>query len=302
MTGEKPDVPTRISMRRARATRSVAWLAAVAILPLTVLPAALAGQGAPPESPEGPIRLTGTVFDRSEEEPITGAAIRLVRIDAEDAPIWEGVSDEEGRFRAADIPVGEYRIEFQVPRYSPLSSDVVISENSTVDVEARMVPVDVVELEPVVATAVRRNRLEAEGFYDRRRMASGQFVTREEIETRSPNRVTDLFQMIPGVQVIPEAMGPTLRLRNGCVPRVVLDGAILSEPVFIDDIIGSQDLEAVEVHNASSIPSQYVGQTACGVVMLWTRDAAELTAGNPPSWRRFAVWIGLAAALLVLGG
>mgnify|MGYP003395414695 CR=1 FL=1 len=146
-------------MRSTRAPRGVAWLAVVAILPLTMLPAALAGQGATPESPEGPIRLTGTVIDRPEEEPIAGAAIRLVPIDAEDAPIWEGVSDEEGRFRAADIPVGQYRIEFQVPGYSPLSSDVVISENSTVDVQAGMVPVDVVQLEPVVATAVRRNRL-----------------------------------------------------------------------------------------------------------------------------------------------
>jgi len=279
-------------------------LAGAAVALLVLVPAGAQAQDAPPSQQlQGPIRLTGIVLDRQEEAPIEGATVRIVPADAEDEPIWEGVSNEAGRFRAADIPAGRYRINFEAFLYAALSSDVVITEGATIDMRAQMVPVDFFELEPVVATVRRRNLLETQGFYARRRMGSGDFMTRDEIEARNPYQITDLFRTIPGTQVASGGVGigATVRLRGGCVPRVVMDGVVLANPVTIDDLLATRDVEALEVHHTSSLPIQYAALTSCGVVMLWTRDPTAATDANPLSLRRIVVALGLGAVMVILG-
>ena len=85
-------------------------------------------------------------------------------------------------------------------------------------------------LEPVIVTARRETRLDRTGFYQRAQRGIGHFIPRSQIEAASPRELSDVFRQIPGVSIIPAAIGlgaMEVRLRGRCEPQVVLDGAPL---------------------------------------------------------------------------
>jgi outer membrane receptor for ferrienterochelin and colicin len=119
------------------------------------------------------------------------------------------------------------------------------------------------------------------GFDRRRASSNGTFITREEIEHRNPQRLSQMFYSVPGVRVGGSAMGDThtdlysSRSRYSCPMLYYLDG-IRQPPTsgFGIDILPPQDIEGIEVYlGPSGTPAvfRYRGGH-CGVVAIWTRD------------------------------
>ena len=71
------------------------------------------------------------------------------------------------------------------------------------------------------------------------------FLSREDIENRALNPVSDLFRTVPGARVIHGAFGreDIIRLRGGCPPVVVLDGIVMANPVRIDELFPVMGVE-----------------------------------------------------------
>ena len=263
-------------------TRQVTRTAALVAL---ALPFGLSAQERPNLTVEDGVQVFGTVQDRRSGEPILAAGVTLVPSSPEGGVPWSGTSDGSGRFRTDILPIGEYELTIEVLSFATLSGSVVLEEPGVVDLRVEMVTVDY-ELDPVVAAARRRSRLDEVGFYQRRQLGTGHFVTRADLEDLAPTRISDVFRRIPGVIIEPGfgLMEDTVRLRGGCIPIVVLDGVRMANPIRLDDILNVMDIEALEVHQGpGATPIQYSGITTCGVVMVWSRDPVRQE-GEGFSW------------------
>ena len=263
---------------------------------LPVVPLTVYGQDRPADS--GELRVFGEVVDRESGDPIPRASIRILS-DSDGRSVWSGQSSEDGDFRTSVLPVGEYRIEVAVPPFLPLSEPILLPEGGTIDVRVELVLVGY-ELEPVVAAARRRTRLERDGFYNRLERGFGTFVTRAEIDARDPLEITDLLRGMRGVRVSPVSGpggGSVVEVR-GCPPLVVLDRVPVdtTPPWWIDDLITPSALEAVEVYRGAETPIEYqrsaprgsggsLARSGCGVIMLWSREPTVAGGKLLPSWK-----------------
>jgi len=247
------------------------------------------------------IVVHGRVTDRTTDEPIPSVRVVFETEDSRDGPTWEGHSDGIGTFVTARLPLGEYIVRIEVQGFSPVSEPWSLEELGDVDLRIGLVPV-AIALEPILVAVSRRNRLERQGFYQRRNVGLGFFLTRSEIEALNALRVADLFYRIPGARVSGNsAMStPAVRLRGGCTPVVVLDGILLTRPANLDDLLQISHLEAIEVYHGATAPIQYSRNTTCGTILVWTRDPQPLERGVF-SWRRILVAGGLLGGIILLG-
>ena len=113
-------------------------------------------------------------------------------------------------------------------------------------------------------------------------------------------RVSDVFRLLPGVSVQPGRRGNSGLLRyRGCSPDLVLDGVPLVSGTAVDDILSVMDIEAVEVQSGVLFPSRGMG-SACGTVMIWTREGNRDEPGHPMTWRRAGVVAAFVAMAILL--
>lgn len=247
-----------------------------------------------PSDQEG-VRVIGRVTDRTTERPLPSVSVRLIDVDDEGRLAWEGTSDSTGTFRAPRLRPSTYEVRVEALGYGDLTHSVSLSGYGVTELLVELSPA-ALELDPLVVVSRRRSRLESAGFYERRRRGFGHTLTRQEIEDRHPSMVTDLLRPMAGVTVAPGALGTggIIRMRGGCIPDVILDGARLSAPVRLDNLLSVSDLEGLEVYSGSTTPAQY-SHSSCGTVLAWTRDPGS-TDGRPWSWKR----AGAAAGFLLL--
>ncbi|HET6763052.1 MAG TPA: carboxypeptidase regulatory-like domain-containing protein [Longimicrobiaceae bacterium] len=136
--------------------------------------------------------VSGAVFDSVHGRPLAGATVVLAGTE------HQAVSDSAGRFRIADVPVGEYGATFHAAH---LDSAGVVAPVAGVTVGDA--DVDGVAL-----------ALPADGG-----TAAGRFFTRETIARLQPGRLTDLFRGLPGAEV--DSAG--IRLRATVEPPLAVD-------------------------------------------------------------------------------
>ncbi len=266
-----------------------------------VLPTGVAAQDAALSlEPEGGVRLIGSVLSRVTGHSIPSATISFDGSGTEEELLWAGESDVDGGFQTDIFPLGTYEIRVGAASFTPVSHFLTLSRGGIVDVRVEMTEVDF-DLAPVVAIARRQTKLELAGFYERRAHASGHFLTREDIVARSPIRASDLFRMIPGARVTEGRVGQgaRVRLRGGCTPTVVSDGLPVSRLSEIDQMFSVGSIEGIEVYHGALAPTQYLANSTCGVIMVWSRDPGT-TGGEGLTWRR-ALAAGGLAILVMLG-
>ena len=118
------------------------------------------------------------------------------------------------------------------------------------------------------------------GFYQRRDLGIGHFISRERLERDNPAQLTDALRRLPGVQITStRTIRNAVRFRGnggGCWPLVWLDGAPLPTAEFDIDFLSPQSIEGIEVYSGvSQIPPQFMGARglgSCGVIVVWSRE------------------------------
>jgi carboxypeptidase family protein/TonB-dependent receptor-like protein len=260
---EGPVAASRAPIRAAR----VWWIAAAAAgLTALLTPAAI-------EAQKGTGAVAGIVKDSA------GVVIPSVEV----VVIKTGVtvrSDTRGRFIIAGVPVGTTDISFRRISFAPIILHFPVTEDDTVEATvtlgastAQALPATVVDV-----PAEHQRRLDA--FEAHRRTGAGHFITRDDIERRSPRRLTDLLRSVPGTSVGLDRNGmPILQFSgtphgSNCVPAYFMDG-LRVRTLNIDDI-PPVDVEGIELYSgAAGLPpeyNQFIGSTAvCGTVVIWTR-------------------------------
>ena len=217
-------------------------------------------------------RITGVVRD-SMGLAVAGAEVTLAGSQR------RAVSDPQGSYRVADIPLGRATLRVRRLGFQPLTMEVAVDSVTTYAVDLWLAPVPH-QLAPVLVRE-RREVYDARlaGFEERRAKKVGHFITRERIERSHSSSLVDLLREVPGVRIAPRGgIDRAVRLRgSSCAPLVFIDGAPASAAEFDLGIIDPATVEGVEVYSSvATVPSQFVGPRGldrCGVIAIWSRPA-----------------------------
>lgn len=228
--------------------------------------------------------LSGVVRD-SAGTALGGARLRVV------GSAIAAISDDSGAFRLPLSTGGRLRLEVRRLGYAPETLVVAphgSGESRVAIVLARVAPEELPELR--VATGAEAGKMS--GFERRRTRGVGTFITREEIEARHPQRVSDLLRYTSGVYVGQESssqQGTQVGMRRNmgnsqltpCEVQYYVDGQHYAGG-SIDDF-APVAIQAIEIYrSASEIPAEFRTRDAtCGVIAIWTRDPPSLKGRAP---------------------
>lgn len=234
-------------------------------------------------------QVDGVLADARSNELIARATVTLSNPGGGD--VASAVTARDGRFRLRPPAAGTYRIRAELDGRELASGTVPVAAEGVTDVTvwtgtgavaaaAREEDAEALSLAPVEVVGERqRARLTLVGFYDRKRISSGLFLTGAQLQARGGARMADALSGLRGVVVRP-SMGSGYaiqqnRMGRRCNVPLLIDGTIVS-PMELNHI-RPEDVEAVEVYARSDVPLQfrqtYGGPSGCGAVMVWLKLA-----------------------------
>lgn len=267
---------------RVRTVRRVGTGAAAGLLLAALLPGPGASQ-----------QVHGFVFYSHNDFPVALATVSLVR--PEGTVVAATETGFDGRFVLVAPEPGEYLVHVEhLTAFAMVDGPVHLEEGGrailTFSLPPKPLALDAIEVE----VERRSLPLARRGFYDRELQTGGYFVDPGEIERRAPIEISDLLRTVPGLRFIENngmagfrgypMMNYALRSqltasRGPCFPRVYVDGAVVEQggnhaPFSdFDELVPAGDLVGMEVYRSpAETPAQYAGLTACGVILLWTRQ------------------------------
>jgi hypothetical protein len=190
-----------------------------------------------------------------------------------------GVTDERGELRFTAVRGGPATLRIRRLGFQPQTLNVVVDQRVPA---ASIVTLAAIpqRLAPIVVKGGNNYTGRMAGFYQRRDLGIGHFVTRERLERDNPSQLTDVFRRLPGVHITSNRfIRNAVRFRaNGanCWPLVWLDGAPLPTAEFDLDFLSPGSIEGIEVYSGiSQIPPQFMGSRglgSCGVIVVWSRE------------------------------
>ncbi len=229
--------------------------------------------------------IHGTVVDAATGDVVAAAYVAI--LDTAGVAVGGGATGADGRFVVRAPRYGVYRLRASQLGYDGLLTEVVgAGPGGELSLLLRMRP-SPVDIPSLTVEANRRvARLEAVGFYQRRAMGFGHYLTPEQIVARNASYTGDLLQGLAGIRVIGDLgrqivltrASMSMFVRGPCAPSVVVDGypvvvGGIGGPVSLDQLVAPQDIEALEVYpGPAGVPVQYSGyMSPCGAIVIWTR-------------------------------
>ncbi len=234
-----------------------------------------------------PGRIVGRILDRESGRTVVSADVIL------DGVNEHRTTNANGRFIFPELPPGTYSVRVHHLAYEEITHVVSVVPNRTSEVNFEL-SADPIALEPIVVTALREQRLESNGFYERReiseRLGLGVFFDPEEIRRTVAQKATQLLARVPGVRVMcAGSRACTVRMTRG-VPglsnrseqgcdntNVYIDGVRVIRDTSpnmdsIDDFVIASEIAAMEVYrHAGEMPAEFGGSVGrCGAIVIWT--------------------------------
>jgi carboxypeptidase family protein/TonB-dependent receptor-like protein len=219
------------------------------------------------------MRVSGTVTD-SAGTPLLGAEVLLL---VGGAPVTTTRTREDGAFTVIADMTSPSKLQARRLGFNPRLVELVFPADSARSLKIAL------DASPVVLSDVdvdwtRTGEMGGwlKDFYDRRRTNSfGRYYTREAIQARGAQHMSEILRGQPGVTLTASRrFGYVVRFR-GCryAPLVWLDGVRL-QGAELDDVAKPADIAAMEVYPSSAgIPAQFMDRSnsGCGTILIWTR-------------------------------
>lgn len=233
--------------------------------------------------------IVGEVLGQSGRT-LEGASVAL--LDAGGAVVASGRSDESGWFRVSAREEGAFTLHVTRLGYrSVTGGPYTLEEGIALEVLVVLHPapeaLDPIEVE---VGPGQSDRLAIRGFYDRRETGFGYFFDREDIESLSTRFFAEfLDRKVPRLDVDRRnrLLGPDVvrnpaifvdQVGTSCTPALWVDGMLVrtggvnAGSVRVDDWVGPNDVEGVEVYTGpSSAPMRFSSSAGCAVIVVWTR-------------------------------
>lgn len=214
--------------------------------------------------------ITGSTKDANSHQPLAGAVVTIPTLSR------SSTADASGRFVHAALEKGSYVLQVHAVGYIPTVRSVDVSPGTNVvqDFELTAVPSRLPEM-VVKGTRGASVGRRFEDFERRRASGRGQFMTRNQIESKSALSLADLVRDMRGIHT--ECVGftcivETSRSMRGCVPAYFVDGR---RSTTFGPSTPVRDIEGLEVYlGPSETPAEYLGSdSSCGVIALWTKSS-----------------------------
>jgi hypothetical protein len=246
--------------------------------------------------------VRGRLLDLDTDEPIEGGILTLM--DSVGVRLETFVTDADGRYRIVAPGPGVYLVEARRVGYQAWVDGPIALASGDVWESAfhlQAVPVLMDPVEVVAPAEFREAYLQRVGFYERQRSDYGHFFTRDDIDRRAPERMTDLLLGVPGARAPSSTsgfarssitFGGSIQQRGPCHPRVYVDGLIVirgdarafgldvqgfpersgevagrQDPtmrpeIALDDVVLPEDVQAVEVYRrGTEVPARFGGMS-----------------------------------------
>lgn len=219
-------------------------------------------------------RVVGRLNDQTTGQGIGNVTITLLRHDGD--ALARVISDSTGRFQIAAPREGSYRLRAERIGYASVSTDeIAIGVGEEIVVDLRL-SIDAIQLESIgVVTSGGRRRGELGGFYDRMgHVASGRFITGDQIEWLDPTRTSDILSHW-GLRVDYDYMQggmPSVRTGRSCM-RIIVDGVRDWGGIATNiDHIPPEWIEGIEIYKEPHVVPVPHGRAMdqCGAVLIWT--------------------------------
>jgi hypothetical protein len=246
-------------------------------LPACLLALLLAAASEPAEAQRGRGTLELTVTVEATGEPIHGARVAVgeTRLAT--------VTDENGRAHLGGVPAGARVVRVGMLGMETREVSVMVGEGATLAVPVRM-ELQPIELEAVRAEASMRTRgtrmLHSTGFYERKSIGNGRFLTRADIQHMQPRFISDVLRRTTSLAMQANLFNRSrvLSRRSGgpstparCETQIFMNGIPTGQ--FEIDEVRPEDLEGIEIYDGGAdVPPAFTrGTSACGAIVLWVR-------------------------------
>lgn len=194
--------------------------------------------------------------------------------------VASGRTNDSGWFAVRSLAPAAITVRIKRVGFEPQQFDFTLRASKTDSVNVTM-PQSAQLLDAMRTDAsLARRYKDLEGFYRRRAKGYGTYITRDDIEARHTNTLSDMFRDLPGVRLVRAGtarQGVRFDLSNAkatdCPPQYWVDGRRVTN-TDIDDYPAT-DVEAMEVYNGPASTPLEFAQTAsrytCGTIVIWTR-------------------------------
>jgi len=251
---------------------------------------------------QGQVHIVGRVIEDVTLHPISYADVTIRSPNG--STLARVQTDELGNFDYVARRVPAVRIHASRIGYMETSTPLLyFDDHRLLRVEVRMdtdavllAPLEIVAWSEVIDDAVLA------GFHHRLERGLGYYITREQVEARNPNYVSDLLREVPGIQFAGGTVGnrPSVRMgrasNRNCATQIFIDGFLANrrnplsgnpEDFRIDDVVSPASVEGIEVYRGlSTVPAEFMSPDAvCGVIAIWTRRGGPGQASPPPPSR-----------------
>ena len=222
--------------------------------------------------------IRGTIVDDGSGIGVKG--IYVVLLTSDDRMIVGVFSDSVGHFSLVAPAAGLYRVRANGIGYESATSDrFEVTSSSAATIVLRIVLMPVVFDSLKVETELRVPHLERAGFYRRKWLGSGYFLTRHEIASRAATRIIELLYSVPGVRVVEKGPGNDeidVITRGRCRPILAVDGLVVrrGDGGGLEVLPHPSEVEGIEIYpGAILLPAQIAGggPSPCGAIIIWTQ-------------------------------
>ena len=189
MLDERANMRQNVFGARWRARRSPVTYAVTMLAAVTIGPTARA---------QSPALIAGTVIDSAYGRPIDSVRVALV------PGRLVKFTDAKGEFRFAEVPPGQYVLQFRKFGYEGVNVRMPIAPGDTLErrfilgrSNIRLESVSIVD--PVVITA-RTSGIPS--FDENRRIGLGHFFSRVDLEKQGERTMADVLAGVPGLGIV----------------------------------------------------------------------------------------------------
>lgn len=218
--------------------------------------------------------LAGSVVD-TLGYPVTDAEVAVMGTD------FKAVSGQNGEFTMGGLPLGLQIIQVRKVGFKPTYFGLRLAGGQEWEGKVALARLpqtlgDIVVVGRYGKPAVYANTAKYDAFYRRRAVASGRYLTREQIDEQAAGRISELLKAVPGVRVAFTAPGQSEDISFLTCPAynvsVWIDGQKMSGNVGeILPLITPSDIEALEVYQRQSAVPPEFRDNSCAAIVLWTR-------------------------------
>jgi TonB-dependent SusC/RagA subfamily outer membrane receptor len=237
--------------------------------------------------------VAGQVTDKSNQQPVPGAAVLIV------GTSLQARTSREGRYTITHVPPGKYNVQVRLIGFATTTQPLTVAagETATIDfsLAAAAVPLDAVTVSATGQEQLKRENGSNIGTIDAASVA----------QAALPSNAADLLNSrVPGVEVMQSGgttgTGSRIRIRGATSlslrnePIIVVDGVRVDNVPNADGGLGAaggqapsrindlnpEDWESVEVVKGPSAAALYGTDAANGVIQIRTKQGRP----GPTKW------------------